>query len=192
MVSVTSRWLMLTVLLFVPFLQGCAVLVAGGAVGATMVAMDARDVGTQVDDNTLRVRVMDALNTTGEFSEQRVLVVAFNANILLYGQVSNDQQRQSAQRAVRDVNGVNRVYNQLRLGEPATFFERSRDTLLTSRIKTALITDSQHDLSAIKVYSEKSEVFLVGAISADAARDAIERVRNMRGVERVVDVIERI
>lgn len=186
-----SRWFIAVLLLTTPALQGCALLVAGGAVGATMVAMDARDVGTQVDDNTLRVRVMDALNAIPELDEQRVLVVAFNSNILLYGQVTNDQQRQFAQKAARDANGVNRVYNQLRLGEPATFFERSRDTLLTSRIKTALMTDSQHDLSAIKVYSEKSEVFLVGATSAEAARDAIERVRNMNGVERVIDVIEK-
>jgi osmotically-inducible protein OsmY len=178
-------------LLVSPLLSGCAAVVAGGAVGAAVVAMDAREVGTQVDDNSLRLRVQSQLNEVDELRAQRVLVVAYDSNVLLYGQVASESLKSQAQRVTRDVNGVNRVYNQLRVGEPVTFTQRSRDTLLTSRVKTALVTSSEFDHTNIRVYSEQGEVFLVGRTADNAARHAIEIVRQINGVERVIDVIER-
>lgn len=172
-------------------LQGCALVVAGGAAGAAVVAMDSRNVSTQVDDNSLRLRVESHLNDHTQLRDERILAVAYEGNVLLYGQTSTETVREQAVRIARDVNGVKRVYNQLRVGEPVSFAQRSRDTLLTSRVKTALLTDTSYDHTNIKVYSEDNEVFLVGVTSAEAAADAIEQVRHMRGVERVIDVMER-
>lgn len=179
------------ILCLIPLLSGCAAVVAGGAVGATMVAMDSREVGTQVDDSGLRLRVQSAIGDISELSDQRVQVLAYNSNVLVYGQVAREQLRDKAVRAVRDVRGVGQVYNQLRVGEPVSFSQRTRDTLLTSRVKTALLTDDTYDHSNIKVVSENSEVFLIGITSRDAAAAAIEEVRNLSGVERVIDVLER-
>ncbi|RUO30579.1 BON domain-containing protein [Aliidiomarina sedimenti] len=186
-----KRMVMLLCLPLLVNLSGCALVVAGGAVGATVVAMDGRDVGTQVDDNSLRLRVESHLNDDQTLREQRIQIVAYNGNVLIFGQAESDRIRDQAVRVTRDVNGVNRVYDQLRVGPKATLSERSRDTFLTSRVKAALITDSEFDHSNIKVYSEKGEVFLVGVTTADAAADAIEQVRHMNGVERVIDVLER-
>lgn len=192
MVSISSKSIALVIgLLTIPALQGCALLVAGGAAGATMAAMDARDVGTQVDDNSLRLRVQSHLNDVEELRDQRILLVAYNSNVLVYGQVSSESRREQTLRLVRGVNGVNRAYDQLRIAEPVSFAQRSRDTLLTSRVKTALLTDNKYDHSNIKVYTEKNEVFLVGRTSRAAAHDAIEQVRNINSVERVIDVLER-
>lgn len=182
---------LLLVILLLPLLSGCAAVVAGGAVGATMVAMDARGVSTQVDDSGLRLRAQSAIGDIAELSDQRVQLLAYNGNILLYGQVAREQLRDKAVRAVRDVRGVGQVYNQLRTGDPVSFGQRTRDTLLTSRVKAALMTDDQYDHSNIKVVSENAEVFLIGITSRDAAAAAIEEVRNLNGVERVVDVLER-
>ncbi|MGX5913173.1 BON domain-containing protein [Aliidiomarina sp. Khilg15.8] len=182
---------LLLALCLLPFLSGCAAVVAGGAVGATMVAMDSREVGTQVDDSGLRLRAQSAIGDISELADQRVQVLAYNGNVLLYGQVSREQLRDAAVRAVRDVRGVGQVYNQLRVGAPVSFAQRTRDTLLTSRVKAALLTDSEYDHSNIKVVSENAEVFLIGITSRDAANAAIEDVRNLNGVERVVDVLER-
>lgn len=178
-------------LCLLPLLSGCAAVVAGGAVGATMVAMDSRQVSTQVDDSGLRLRVQSTIGDIGELADQRVQVLAYNGNVLLYGQVAREQLRDTAARAVRDVRGVGQVYNQLRVGAPISFAQRSRDTLLTSRVKTALLTNDEYDHSNIKVVSENAEVFLVGITSRAAATAAIEEVRNLNGVERVIDVLER-
>lgn len=187
-----SRLALISCLALTPLLQGCALALAGGAAGATMVAMDARDVGTQVDDNNLRVRIQTQLSEHETLAEQRVLIVVYNSNVLVYGQAADQARREQAVRLVRGVNGVNRVYDQLRIGAPVTFAQRSRDTLLTSRVKTALLADRDFDHSNIKIYTEAGEVFLVGRSSREAATDAIEKARHVSGVERVIDVIERL
>ena len=186
-----KRLLILFALAVLPLLHGCTLLVAGGAAGATMVAMDERDVGTQVDDNHLRVRVLSELSQHESLDEQRILVVVYNSNVLLYGQTSNQHRRDQAVRAVRDVKGINRVYDQLRVSAPVSFAQRSRDTLLTSRVKATLLANRDFDHSGIKVYTEAGEVFLVGMSSHEGAADAINIARNVSSVERVIDVIER-
>ena len=167
-------------------------MVAGGAAGAAKVAMDARDVGTQVDDTSLRIRVQNQLRENTLLAEQRILIVAYEGNILAYGQVSDQARKEQAIRLIREVEGVNRVYDQLRIGSPVSFAQRSRDTLLTSRVKTALLTTRDYDHTNISVYSENSEVFLVGKTSRDAAAHAIETARHINGVERVIDVITKL
>lgn len=188
----TPKLLLLSVIaLSTPVLSGCTLLVAGGAVGATKVAMDARGVGTQVDDTSLRLRVQNQLREHERLAEQRILIVAYDGNVLVFGQASGQARKDEAIRLIRNVDGVNRVYDELRVGEPVSFAQRSRDTLLTSRVKVALLAQRDFDHTNISVYSEANEVFLVGRTTRAAATDAIETARNINGVERVIDVIDK-
>lgn len=183
--------LLLAVVVTMPLLNGCAVLVAGGAVGATKVAMDARDVGTQVDDTGLRIRIQNQLRDHERLAEQRIMIVPYEGNVLVFGQASGQARKDEAIRLIRNVEGVNRVYDELRVGEPVSFAQRSRDTLLTSRVKAALLAQRDFDHTNISVYSEANEVFLVGRTTRTAATNAIETARNINGVERVIDVIDK-
>lgn len=183
--------LLYVILLSVPLLNGCTLLVAGGAVGATKVAMDARDVGTQVDDTSLRIRIQNQLREHERLAEQRILVVPYDGNVLVFGQASGQARKDEAIRLIRNIEGVNRVYDELRVGEPVSFAQRSRDSLLTSRVKVALLAQRDFDHTNISVYSEANEVFLVGRTSRAAATNAIETARNINGVERVIDAIDK-
>lgn len=183
--------LLCVILLSVPMLNGCTLLVAGGAVGATKVAMDGRDVGTQVDDTSLRLRIQNQLREHERLAEQRILVVPYDGNVLVFGQASGQARKDEAIRLIRNIEGVNRVYDELRVGEPVSFAQRSRDSLLTSRVKVALLAQRDFDHTNISVYSEANEVFLVGRTSRAAATNAIETARNINGVERVIDAIDK-
>ena len=187
----TRSRLLIAVAVMLPLLNGCAVLVAGGAVGATKVAMDARDVGTQVDDISLRIRIQNELRAHERLAEQRILVVPYDGNVLVFGQASGQARKDEAIRVIRNVDGVNRVYDELRVGEPVSFAQRSLDTLLTSRVKASLLAQRDFDHTNISVYSEANEVFLVGRTTQVAASNAIETARNVNGVERVIDVIDK-
>lgn len=177
-------------LLTLPLLTGCAAVVVGGAVGAAVVASDGRGVSTQVDDRGLSIRAQAAIADIQELEAQRVKILAYNSNILLYGQVAQSRQRDIAARAMRDVSGVNNVYNQIRIGDVVSFGQRTRDSVLTSRVRTALFTERDYDTSAVKVISENNEVFLIGILDRETAQTVIEIVRNISGVERVINVLQ--
>lgn len=177
-------------LITIPLLSGCAAVVVGGAVGAAVVASDGRGLSTQVDDRGLSIRAQAAIADIKALEAQRVNILAYNGNVLLYGQVADSRQRDIAARAMRDVSGVNNVYNQLRIDEPVSFGQRTRDSVLTSRVRTALFSERDYDTSAVKVISENNEVFLVGILDKETAQAVIEIVRNINGVERVINVMQ--
>ena len=65
-------------------LQGCVAAVVGGAAAGAKVATDPRTMGTQVDDETLEIKVENALDKDAQIkSEGRVNAVSYSGRVLL-------------------------------------------------------------------------------------------------------------
>lgn len=181
--------LLLCAPLLVTQLSGCAVAVVGATIGGTAVALDSRDMSTQIDDSTLRVRLVSAFTESEAMRNQRVKYLPYSGDVLLYGQVDTQGRADEAERLARNVDGVNRVFNQIRITDVANFRTRADDTWITTRVKTLLLRDQDYDASGIKVVTEDGEVFLFGIVDKDTADRAIDIARNVRGVRKVVDVL---
>ncbi|WP_198677031.1 BON domain-containing protein [Aliidiomarina iranensis] len=183
-----QKWFLLIILL-VPFLQGCAAAVVGATVGGTAVVLDNREVNQQIDDTGLRLRASSAFRESNAFDDQRVKFVVYNGDILLYGQAANEDIARQAERQARDIEGVVRVYNQIRIDDVANLVARADDTWITTRVKALLLRDQEYDISGIKVITENNEVFLLGIVDRESADRAIDIARNVRGVNKVIDVL---
>lgn len=171
-------------------MSGCAAVVVSATVSGTAVALDSRDVSTQVDDTVLRLRIVTAFNEGEALRNQRVKFVPYNGDVLLYGQVDTQGRSDEAERIVREVEGVTRVFNQIRITDVTRFRTRTNDTWITTRVKTLLLRDPNYDASGIKVVTEDGEVFLFGLVERPTADRAIEIARNVRGVRKVIDVMQ--
>lgn len=187
-----SKFLSLSALAFASSLtlSGCAALVVGAAAVGISAATDTRSVGTQLDDQTIEVRVITALQTDDRFNESRIQVVSFNRSVLLLGQVANSSLRDLASHVVRNTNGVDRVHNELKVAPVISFGQISKDTYITSKIKAKFVADDVVKASDIKVVTEAGEVALMGIVSRDVAQKAIEIARNINGVTRVIDAFD--
>ena len=168
-------------------LQGClATAVVTSAAVATKVATDPRSTGTQIDDEILEERVAHNLNKDGQLKEEaRINVVAYNGKILLIGQSTIE----SAKNLAAGVNGVNDVYNEIRVGEKINVSQISVDSYITSVIKSKLLVNSEVKTTEVKVITENGEVFLMGKLDAQQADAAAEVARNVSGVTKVIKVI---
>ena len=187
-----SKFLSLSALAFASSLtlSGCAALVVGAAAVGISAATDTRSVGTQLDDQTIEVRVITALQTDDRFDESRIQVVSFNRSVLLLGQVANSALRDLASHVVRNTNGVDRVHNELKVAPVISFGQISKDTYITSKIKAKFVADDVVKASDIKVVTEAGEVALMGIVSRDVAQKAIDIARNVNGVTRVIDAFD--
>ncbi|MDG2941665.1 division/outer membrane stress-associated lipid-binding lipoprotein [Exercitatus varius] len=174
-------------------LQGCTAALLGGAAVGTKVATDPRSTGTQIDDETLEFKVYDAITKDEQIkAEGRVVVVSYSNRLLLIGQVPTDIAKETATNLAKGVEGVNAetIFNEMSVGPVIDLTQRSKDSWITSQVKSKMLVDSAVKTTDVKVITENNQVFLMGNLTQQQGNAAAEIARNISGVTRVVKVFK--
>ncbi|HRD50054.1 MAG: BON domain-containing protein [Candidatus Competibacter sp.] len=187
-------WKTLTGVLLAWSLSGCAGLLVGGAAVGVGVAHDRRTTGTVMDDQTIELKLYDALNQQLP-PGNHINATSYNGSVLLSGEAVSELARRQAETIVRDIDPpVREVYNELVIGPPSALSSRSNDALLTTRVKTAFfqINIPDFDPTRVKVVTEREVVYLIGLVRPNEA-DAVANVASqVSGVRQVVTLFEYI
>ena len=171
-------------------LNGCAAVLIGGAlVGGSMVAIDRRTGGTQVDDESIEIksinRLSDAIGSRGHSN-----VTSYNRLVLITGEVPTEADKAAAGQAVGRIDNVTGVVNELVVGAPSSISDRSNDTVLTSKVKASLVDARDLQSNAFKVVTERGVVYLMGRVTEREATRAADVARGVNGVRKVIRVFE--
>ncbi|HHV6878173.1 TPA: division/outer membrane stress-associated lipid-binding lipoprotein [Haemophilus influenzae] len=173
------------------FLQGCVAAVIGGGAVAAKVATDPRTTGTQIDDETLEFKVENAVEKDAQIkAEGRVNAVSYNGRVLLIGQVPNSDVKDTATALAKGVEGVNEVYNELTVGPKISFAQISKDSWITTQVKSKMFVDGRVKATDVKVISENGEVFLLGNVTQSQANAAADIASKISGVKKVIKVFK--
>ncbi len=180
-------------LMLVSALQGCAVAtVVAVTAGATMVA-DRRTFSKQIDDQSIEFIAHNELNKQKALSKNTNLhVVSMNGTVLVVGQAPNSYLRDLAIKTIQNVADIVTIHNQIRISSTIAITTQSNDLWLTSKVKSALLANSEVNAKDIKVVTENSEVFLLGLVTKKEANIVVEITRNINGVSRVFKAFEYI
>jgi len=171
-------------------LTACFPLVAGGALaGGALVATDRRTSGAQLEDEGIELRAMSRLRDQIG-SRARVSVTSYNRQVLLTGEVLNEQDKKLVEQVVTRVENVSSVVNELAIINSPTLVQRSSDVLVTGQVKALLIDAKDLYVNAFKVVTERGTVYLMGRVTQREADRATEIVRGARGVQKVVRILE--
>ena len=123
-------------------LTACFPLLAGGALaGGALVAIDRRTSGAQLEDEGIELRAMSRLRDNIG-SRARVSATSYNRQVLLTGEVLNEQDKKLVEQVVTRVENVTGVVNALDIINSPTLVQRSSDVLITGQVK-ALLIDSR-------------------------------------------------
>ena len=170
-------------------LQGCVLLLGAGAVAGGLSLNDRRTSGTQIEDQSIEMksggRIRDAIGDKGHIN-----VTSYNRIALITGEVPTDADKAAAEKAIAGIEGVTNVVNELEVGANSTISTRSSDTVITTRVKSALIDAKDVQASAIKVVTERGNVYLMGRVTEREAVRATEVARAQPSVLKVVRVFE--
>jgi osmotically-inducible protein OsmY len=170
-------------------LQGCIALVGAGAVAGGLSLNDRRTGGTQIEDQAIELksggRLREAIGEKGHIN-----VTSYNRIVLLSGEVPSDADKAAAEKAVAGIESVTNVVNELEVGANSTISTRSSDTVITTRVKSALIDAKDVQSSAIKVVTDRGNVYLMGRVTEREATRAAEIARAQPSVLKVVRVFE--
>lgn len=172
-------------------LQGCAggLIVAAGT--AVAVSSDERTLAEQLDDNALSTAALDKINELNISNEHmRIKLFSNSGYLLLVGQVSNQQYKDMIANKLATLSQAKGIYNQLRIAQPIGFAQQSKDSWITTKVKSQLTSDEKVNPLKIKVVTEDSEVFLIGRVNREMANTATTLTRNIAGVKQVNRVFQ--
>ncbi len=171
---------------------GCAAVVAGSAVGAgAMVAADSRTVGTMVDDEAIEQKSRGYLSNNREiYKKSKLDATSVNGILLLTGQCQDKEYIEYIVSRVKTIPEVKKVVNRIEMIEPLGMSDRSRDTWITTKVKTQLLFGDDINSGRFKVITENKAVYLIGLVNKSEANRAVNVARQIDGVKKVVRIFE--
>ncbi|MBI2772519.1 MAG: BON domain-containing protein [Burkholderiales bacterium] len=172
-------------------LTACVPLVLGGAAVGTMMVVDRRTSGAQVEDEGIELRGASRLRET--FGERaHINLTSYNRQVLLTGEVPNEQAKQQAEQVVTAVQNVKSIVNELAVMGATSLAQRSSDVLVTGKVKASLLDARDLQVSSFKVVTERGVVHLMGRVTQREGDRATAIARQVGGVQKVVRIFDTI
>ena len=183
------RLIVLGALAALPLLQGCFPLAVTGVGAAALMATDRRTAGTYIEDEAIEWKSVARLR---EFTGRGVHAnpTSYNRRVLLTGEAPTEELKKQVEDAVRQVENVREVTNELKVAGASSLASRGNDALISSNVKARMVNNGKFSPSHVKVLTEANVVYLMGMVTPAEGDAAVEIARTTQGVERVVKVFE--
>ena len=172
-------------------LQSCAAVVGTGVAVGASAAIDRRTTGTVIEDQAIEMKTAQAFRSDPDIRDQAHWnVTSYNTRVLLTGEVVNENLRHRMVEITKNIPKVTDVINEITVAAPSSMMSRSSDTVITTKVKSLLLTDKETKGLLVKVVTEKGVVYLMGLVSRQQAERATEITRQTGGVQKVVKLFE--
>lgn len=172
-------------------LAGCAALFLVGAAGG-MIVYDKRSLSMIEKDGRIFYVINSDIAKDPTFDHSRVVITSFNKVVLLLGQAPAASVKVAAEKIARKTPNVYRVYNQMTIGPNISLTQQSKDTWITSEIKSKMLTKKDLESGSIRVITEDSVVYLMGIVTPEQGDLAVSVARQVKGVQKVVKIFQYI
>ena len=170
--------------------------VAAALAGLALAGCDSRlpadkqaSAGTHLDDAVITTKVKSTLLTDAQTRGGDTSVETRKGEVLLSGFVATQAQADREVQLAKGIEGVQSVQNKLMVKDGAsTAGNVLDDSVVTVKVKSALLADDQTRGTEFAVSSNKGVVQLSGYVdSADKQARATSVARNVEGVQSVVN-----
>lgn len=170
-------------------LQGCVATLAVTSVAfATKVATDPRTTSEQINDTVLENDVAKQISNFDKeiLRKSHISIVAYSGILLIVGQVPEYDYKNQIIDIANNFTGVKQVIDEITVGENISLFKRSKDTYITTAIKSKLFLSNQVKSTDVKIITEDAVVYLMGNLTKEQTNSAVAIARAIAGVKKVV------
>jgi osmotically-inducible protein OsmY len=184
------KWKIAFIALMLSLLSGCAALFVGGVATGVGLINDRRPAGVYLEDEGIETRgTLAAKSTFG--NRIHLNLTSYNKHLLISGEVPDEATKAGVENTLRlALPAVTVMYNELQIGELASFGSVSNDTGITAKVKGRFIDAAKFNALQVKVVTENGVVYLLGLVTQKEAIDAVEIARTTYGVRKVVRLFE--
>lgn len=168
-----------------------AFVAAGAASAGGAIIYDERSLDTMYHDTEITQQALHNLKSDPDLKGlTHINVTCFNYTVLMVGQVARPELRTKAYKLVSDIPSVKRIYNEIAVEGLTSAATRSSDTWITTKVKSAMLTEKGLHSAQIKVVTEDGVVYLMGLVTHKHADIASNVARSVMGVRKVVRAFE--
>lgn len=176
-------------------LGGCASVISATNGGqAIQEDRGRRSVGTVMDDGAIETAIRVNLRAADPaLRDAHISVTSFNHVVLIVGQVQTQDLKNLVTRVAREASSsIKTVHNELEVSSVSSFFARSNDAWLSTKLKTLMLADPTIAGLRTKVITENGVVYLMGLVTQQEAEMTVDLVSNSQGVTKVIRAFEYI
>lgn len=170
-------------------LQGCVAAVVGGTAVVANIAADPRSTGTQLDDQNTEFEIIRVLQRNQKLQQQgSVTPVVYSGRVLLIGTVPTEALKETAYNLAREVKNIIDIYNYIQVSPRISLTQATKDTWITSKIKSDLLLNPKVKSSRLKVITEDGIVYLLGIVTPEQGLTAAQIASKVDGVKKVITI----
>ena len=175
-------------LLIILLLSGCIGVSSSGIFGTGVsVALDPRSVGTQIDDSIMQKNLSARIILMDKKYIISVKSKVLDGRIFLTGKVGNPEEKLQLTKLAWETDGVRSVRNDIKIKEKFNFTQSTKDILITSQLRTALILNKKIKASNYQIDTYKKKIYIYGiAISLEEKKELIKEAKEILDVEDVI------
>jgi osmotically-inducible protein OsmY len=152
-----------------------------------------RGLNRVINDRNVQITAQRALDNDPELDGRaHIGTSVYNGVLLMIGEASTEEVKQRAEADVTGYQGVRRVVNLIDVRPLQSVGRSALDASLTARVKTSLLHVDLpgFDPGRVAVSTAHGNVYLMGLVSHKEADAVVKVVRNVAGVNQVVQVFE--
>ena len=172
-------------------ISGCVGYSSTGVLGTGVsVAMDPRTIGTQIDDSLMQKNLRTKLILMNKGYLLNVKTKVLDGRIFITGKVDTVEEKLKITKLGWEIKGARSVKNDLKIKEEFNFKQTAKDVLITSQLRTALITNKKIKSANYDIDTYKKIIYIYGISQNEEERaEVINEAKQVLDVEDVVTSI---
>jgi len=173
------------------FFTGCVGYSSTGVLGTGVsIALDPRTIGTQIDDSLMQKNLRAKLILLDKKYIINVKTKVLDGRIFITGKVDTVEEKLKITKLGWEIKGARSVKNDLKIKEKFNFSQTAKDVLITSQLRTALITNKKIKSVNYDIDTYKKIIYVYGISQNEEERaEVINEAKKVLDVEDVVTSI---
>ena len=172
-------------------LTGCVGTSSTGVLGTGVsIATDPRTIGTQIDDNIMQKNLSAKIINMEAKYFLTVKPKVIDGRIFITGKIDTIEEKLKITKLAWEIKGARSVKNDLKIKEEFNFKQSAKDLLITSQLRTFLITNKKIKSANYNIDTYKKKIYIYGiAENEDERAEVINEAKQILDVEDVITSI---
>ena len=154
------------------------------------IALDPRTIGTQIDDSIMQKNLSAKLINMNTNYILSVKSKVIDGRIFITGKVETVEEKFKITKLGWEIKGARSVKNDLRIKDKFNFQQASKDVLITSQLRVAMITNKKIKAVNYNIDTYKKKIYIYGISSNEEERaEVINEAKQILDVEDVISSI---